>query len=52
VLKSEFIFAIGDVAFSQCHASTIAESKGRLIAAWFGGSGKVTAMSVFGFREL
>lgn len=36
ILKSEFIFV--KAPFSQCHASTIAESKGGLVAAWFGGS--------------
>jgi predicted neuraminidase len=40
VLKSEFIFATGSVAFAQCHASTIAETKDGLVAAWFGGSGE------------
>src|SRR5262249_134879 len=40
MLKSEFIFATGKVAFAQCHASTIAETRGRLVAAWFGGSGE------------
>jgi predicted neuraminidase len=38
ILMNEFIF---DTApFSECHASTIAESKGALVAAWFGGSGE------------
>ena len=36
VIKSEFIFETS--SFAQCHASTIAESRGRLVAAWFGGS--------------
>lgn len=36
ILKSEFVF---DAApFPRCHASTIAEVDGRLVAAWFGGS--------------
>jgi predicted neuraminidase len=35
---NEFIFDIAP--FSSCHASTIAESKGALVAAWFGGSGE------------
>ena len=36
LIKSEFIY---DTApFPQCHASTIAESKGGLVAAWFGGT--------------
>lgn len=38
VVKSEFIFETAP--FSQCHASTIVESQGRLIAAWFAGSGE------------
>jgi len=36
ILKSEFIFEIAP--FTQCHASTIAETRGGLIAAWFGGT--------------
>ncbi len=36
VLRSEFIFE--KVAFPQCHASTIAETKAGLVAAWFGGT--------------
>lgn len=35
VLKSEFIFE--SAPFPSCHASTVAEVKGGLIAAWFGG---------------
>src|SRR4029079_15262609 len=36
VLRSEFIF---DTApFPSCHASTIAETKSGLVAAWFGGT--------------
>src|SRR2546421_270699 len=35
VVKSEFIFETAP--FPQCHASTIAESKNALVAAWFGG---------------
>ena len=34
--KSEFIYE--RAAFPSCHASTIAETKSGLIAAWFGGS--------------
>jgi predicted neuraminidase len=36
VIKSEFIYETAP--FPECHASTIAESKGGLIAAWFGGT--------------
>ena len=36
LLKSEFIFETAP--FSECHASTIAESRGGLVAAWFGGT--------------
>jgi predicted neuraminidase len=40
MLKSDFIFAAGTVPFAQCHASTIAQTKDGLVAAWFGGSGE------------
>ncbi len=36
LVKSEFIFE--SAPFPQCHASTIAESKGEIVAAWFGGT--------------
>src|SRR5215468_9988362 len=36
VVKSEFIYETAP--FPECHASTIAESKGTLVAAWFGGT--------------
>jgi predicted neuraminidase len=36
LLKSEFIYEIAP--FPECHASTIAESKAGLVAAWFGGT--------------
>ncbi len=36
VVRSEFIYETAP--FPQCHASTIAESKGGLVAAWFGGT--------------
>ena len=36
ILKSEFIYE--KAPFPSCHASTIAETKGGLIAAWFGGT--------------
>lgn len=35
VVRSEFLF--DQAPFPQCHASTIAETDGRLVAAWFGG---------------
>jgi predicted neuraminidase len=35
-VKTEFIF--DQAPFAQCHASTIAETRGGLIAAWFGGT--------------
>ena len=38
VLKSEFIY--DQAPFPSCHASTIAETKGGLVAAWFGGTGE------------
>src|SRR5262245_8386903 len=34
--QSEFIYQTAP--FPECHASTIAESKGNLVAAWFGGT--------------
>lgn len=34
-VTNEFIYLTAP--FPQCHASTLAESKGRLVAAWFGG---------------
>jgi predicted neuraminidase len=40
LLKSEFIFATNEVPFASCHASTIVESRSRLLAAWFGGTGE------------
>jgi predicted neuraminidase len=36
IVRSEVIF--GNVPFASAHASTIAESAGGLVAAWFGGS--------------
>lgn len=36
VIKSEFIYETAP--FPECHASTIAESKGGIVAAWFGGT--------------
>ncbi|MDQ3013784.1 MAG: exo-alpha-sialidase [Acidobacteriota bacterium] len=36
VVKSEFIYETAP--YPECHASTIAETKGTLVAAWFGGT--------------
>src|SRR5262245_28586042 len=36
LVKSEFIFETAP--FPSCHASTIVECKGTLVAAWFGGT--------------
>ena len=36
VVLSEFVFE--EAPFAQCHASTIAETKDGLVAAWFGGT--------------
>jgi predicted neuraminidase len=36
LISSEFIYE--EAPFPECHASTIVESKGTLIAAWFGGT--------------
>src|SRR5438445_37209 len=36
LVKSEFIYETAP--FPQCHASTLAEAKGGLVAAWFGGT--------------
>src|SRR3989442_649784 len=38
LMKSEFIFETAP--FPECHASTIAEANGDLVAAWFGGTGE------------
>jgi predicted neuraminidase len=36
IVKQEFIY--NEAPFEQCHASTIVESNGGLVAAWFGGT--------------
>jgi predicted neuraminidase len=41
VVKMEFIFE--KAPFRQCHASTIAEYRGTLVAAWFGGTAESNA---------
>jgi predicted neuraminidase len=38
IVKSEFIYKSEEVKFPSCHASTIAEIPGGLIASWFGGT--------------
>jgi predicted neuraminidase len=38
VIKSEFIYQKEDVRFPSCHASTVTEITGGLLAAWFGGT--------------
>ena len=38
IVRQEFIYSINEALTPQCHASTIAESNGNLIAAWFGGT--------------
>jgi predicted neuraminidase len=38
LLQSEFIYE--HAPFPECHASTIAETHGGLVAAWFGGTGE------------
>jgi len=38
VLKTEFLYE--KAPFPECHASTIAETKAGLVAAWFGGTGE------------
>jgi predicted neuraminidase len=38
VLKQEFIYE--SAPFPECHASTIVETQGGLVAAWFGGTGE------------
>jgi predicted neuraminidase len=38
IIKSEFIWKTGDITAPSVHASTIAQTKDGLIAAWFGGT--------------
>lgn len=38
IVKSEFIYQPGDVAFPSCHASTLIENRNGLMASWFGGT--------------
>jgi len=38
IVTEEFIYEIADAKTPQCHASTIEESNGVLVASWFGGT--------------
>lgn len=38
LLKSQLIYSLSEKPTAECHASTIAEISGGLIAAWFGGA--------------
>jgi predicted neuraminidase len=38
IIKTEYIYQAADVPFPGCHASTIAQTKTGLLAAWFGGT--------------
>ena len=38
IVLEEFVYQIEDAKTPQCHASTIAESGGVLVSAWFGGT--------------
>lgn len=38
IVHSEFVFRSSAAAFATCHVSTIAETHGGLVAAWFGGT--------------
>lgn len=38
ITKQEFIYELADAKTPECHASTIAATENRLIAAWFGGT--------------
>ena len=38
VIDHEFIYSQASAPTPECHASTIAETNGRLVAAWFGGT--------------
>ena len=51
LVKSEFIFT--NAPFPSCHASTIAETKDGLVAAWFGGTGERNPdVSIWVSREI
>ena len=38
IIRSEFIYQPGEVKFPSCHASTITQTPGGMLAAWFGGT--------------
>ena len=38
ILSEEFIYSEKEAQTPECHASTVAETDGRLVAAWFGGT--------------
>ncbi len=38
IVKQEFIYSLANAPTPQCHASTIAATDGKLVAAWFGGT--------------
>ena len=38
ILVEEFIYDTTNAPTPECHASTIVESNGRLLVAWFGGT--------------
>ncbi len=38
IVRTEYIWKTGDISAPSCHASTIAETKEGLVAAWFAGS--------------
>lgn len=38
ILKNDFIYQAADVPFPSCHASSIIQAGGELMAAWFGGT--------------
>ena len=46
-LSGELIYSLDDKPTPQCHASTIAETKTGLVAAWFGGGGEGRVSNVW-----
>ena len=49
IVKTEFIY--DQAPFPSCHASTIVQTKGGLVAAWFGGTDEKIPMSGSGFHD-